>query len=169
MTVHVERLEHSHRLHDFSSGVKALDNWLKVHALENQRRDLSRTFVLVEDNSRNVLGYYSLTMGQVLPSNLPRAYGRGLPDIQIRMVLLGRLAISTPVQGNGHGRDLLADAILQGSMAGEHAAARFIAVDPIDERSRFFYEKFGFKAIGGDAGGRMYLRVKDVFAALESW
>ena len=44
---------------------------------------------------------------------------------------------------------------------------RFIAVDPIDETTRAFYDKFAFKQIQGDAGGRMYLRIDDALAALE--
>lgn len=167
--MYVERLGDHHHLDGFTCGVKGLDDWLKVHALENQRRDLSRTFVLVDEFSHEVVGYYSLTMGQVVPSGLPKAYGRGLPDLPIGMVLLGRLAISAAVQGEGHGRDLLVDAILQAVRAGEHAAARFIAVDPIDEGARTFYRKFGFKDVPGDEEGRMYLRLKDAIAALEDW
>ena len=60
--MHVERLSSKFQLAAFNSGVKQLDDWLKSHALENQNRDLSRTFVLVEDDG-SVVGYYSLTMG----------------------------------------------------------------------------------------------------------
>lgn len=167
--MYVERLRDHHHLDDFTCRVKGLDDWLKVHALENQRRDLSRTFVLVDEFSHEVVGYYSLTMGQVVRSELPRAYSRGLPDLPIGMVLLGRLAISGPAQGQGYGRDLLVDAILQAARAGEHAAARFIAVDPIDEGARTFYRKFGFKDVRGDGKARMYLRLKDAIAALQDW
>jgi hypothetical protein len=82
-------------------------------ALENQRRDLSRTFVLVDEISHEVVGYYSPTMGHVVRSGLPKVYGRGLPDLPIGMVLLARLAISRATQGEGCGRDLSVDAILQ--------------------------------------------------------
>jgi ribosomal protein S18 acetylase RimI-like enzyme len=46
------------------------------------------------------------------------------------------LAIDAGHQSQGLGRDLLIDAILHGAAAGQHAAARFIAVDPIDESAR---------------------------------
>lgn len=167
--MYIERLGGHHRLDNFSCGVKSLDNWLKAHALENQRRDLSRTFVLVDDHSLEVMGYYSLTMGQVVASELPQAYGHGLPDVHIGMVLLGRLAILETAQGEGHGRDLLVDAVVQAAQAGAHAAARFIAVDPIDAGARAFYAKFGFKDVGGDDDGRMYLRLKDAIASLQGW
>lgn len=70
-------------------------------------------------------------MGGVTWEELARKIGRGLPGYQIGMVLLARLAIDAGHQGKGLGRDLLLDAITHATAAGRHAAARFIAVDPI--------------------------------------
>ena len=161
----VERLADHHQLGSFTCGVKALDDWLRDHALENQRRNLSRTFVLLDDGDR-IVGYYALTMGGVRREALPPRYGRGLPPYEIGMVLLARFAIAGDHQGQGLGRDLLIEAIERAADAGTQAAARFIAVDPIDENARAFYDKFAFKQIQGDAGGRMYLRIDDALAAL---
>jgi GNAT superfamily N-acetyltransferase len=83
------------------------------------------------------------------------------------MVLLARFAIADDRHGRGLGRDLLIEAIERAADAGTQVAARFIAVDPIDETARAFYDKFAFKQIQGDAGGRMYLRIDDALAALE--
>jgi GNAT superfamily N-acetyltransferase len=163
--VRVERLGEHHDLGAFECGVKALDDWLRAHALDNQRRNLSRTFVLVDDNGL-VAGYYSLTMGGVLREALPVRYGRGLPRYEIGMVLLARLAVAHARQGRGLGRDLLIEAIERAATAGQHAAARFIAVDPIDENARSFYAAFGFQPVAGDTGGRMYLRIDEALAAL---
>jgi len=164
--MHVERLSSKYQLAAFNSGVKQLENWLKSHALENQNRDLSRTFVLAEDDG-SVIGYYSLTMGGVRRQQLPPRYGRGLPDVDIGMVLLGRLAVDVRWQGQGLGRDLLVDAVLQAVAAGDHAAARFIAVDPIDEAARAFYQHFGFRDVPGDERHRLFLRLDEIRASLE--
>lgn len=161
----VERLADHHDLGGFQCGVKELDNWLRTHALDNQRRDLSRTFVLVDDVGE-VVGYYSLTMGGVRREALPARYGRGLLRYDIGMVLLARLAVAHGRQGQGLGRDLLVEAIERASAAGQHAAARFIAVDPIDENARSFYAAFGFLPVPGDPDGRMYLRIDEALAAL---
>jgi GNAT superfamily N-acetyltransferase len=162
----VERLGASHQVNHFSCGVKALDDWLKSHALENQVRNLSRTFVLVDDADA-VIGYYALSMGGVSRDDLPRRLGRGLPTYEIGMVLLARLAIAEAHHGEGLGRDLLVDAIAQAVVAGEHAAARFIAVDPIDESARAFYSHFGFIDIQGDEGDRMFIRIDEALASFE--
>jgi GNAT superfamily N-acetyltransferase len=164
--VRVERLEEHHQVGSFSCGVKALDDWLRDHSIDNQRRNLSRTFVLLDDGDR-VVGYYVLTMGGVRREALPSRYGRGLPQYEIGMVLLARFAISDDHQGQGLGRDLLIEAIERAADAGTQVAARFIAVDQIDESARAFYDRFAFKQIQGDAGGRMYIRIDDALAALE--
>jgi predicted N-acetyltransferase YhbS len=163
--VRVERLADHHDLGAFQCGVKDLDDWLRAHALDNQRRNLSRTFVLVDDAGQ-VTGYYSLTMGGMRREALPARYGRGLPRYDIGMVLLARLAVDHSRQGQGLGRDLLIEAIGRAAIAGQHAAARFIAVDSIDENARSFYAAFGFRAVDGDADGRMYLRIDEALAAL---
>ena len=161
----VERLGDHHEVGNFSCGVKDLDDWLSVHALDNQRRDLSRTFLLLDDADR-LVGYYALTMGGVRKEALPTRYGRGLPKFDIGMVLLARFAIADERQGQGLGRDLLIEAIERAADAGTHVAARFIAVDPIDEAARAFYAKFGFRLVEGDVEGRMYLRIDEALAAL---
>jgi predicted N-acetyltransferase YhbS len=162
----VERLSEGHELGRFSCGNKSLDDWLRIHAVENQRRNLSRTFVLVDAGA--VIGYYALSMGGVGKDVLPRPLGRGLPGYQIGMVLLARLAIDTGHQGEGLGRDLLIDAIAHAAAAGQHAAARLIAMDPIDESARRFYSRFGFTNIEGDERARMYIRIDEALASFDA-
>jgi GNAT superfamily N-acetyltransferase len=130
---------------------------LAAYAFDNQRRNLSRTFVLV-DHGGQVIGYYSLTMGGVRREELPPRYGRGLPRYEIGMVLLARLAIDQGHQGMGTGRALLIEAIERAAAAGEHAAARFISIDPIDENAQSFYSAFGVRLQAG-AGGRRWADV----------
>jgi predicted N-acetyltransferase YhbS len=162
----VERLRASHALAAFACGNKALDDWLHGYALQNQERNLSRTFVLLDD-ADEVIGYYSLTMGGVVRDALPKRYGRGLPSYEIGMVLLARLAVSDLRHGQGIGRDLLIDAVKTAALAGANAAARFIAVDPIDQAARTFYGRFGFRGVDGDPGGRLFIRVDEALALLE--
>jgi GNAT superfamily N-acetyltransferase len=162
--VRVERLSPSHELGAFNCGVELLDDWLKSHALENQGRDLSRTFVLTDDDN-DVVGYYSLAMGGVSHDELPGRLGRNLPNYQISMVLLARLAIDVRLHSQGYGRDLLIDALGHAVTAGTHAAARVIGVDPIDENARAFYKHFGFREIDGDLGSRMFMRLDDAAAS----
>lgn len=98
-------------------GWRALGGWLRADALEDQRRNLTRSFVLV--GGGQVTGYYSLTMGGVSKDELPRRYAKRLPEVfETGMVLLARLAVSVDRRGSGLGRDLLVDAIAQAAAAG---------------------------------------------------
>jgi predicted N-acetyltransferase YhbS len=105
-------------------------------------------------------------MGGVRRDQLPARYGRGLPRYDIGMVLLARLAVDQSRQGQGLGRDLLIEAIGRAAMAGQHAAARFISVDPVSDSARSFYDSFGFREVAGDSRGGMYLRVDEALTVL---
>jgi GNAT superfamily N-acetyltransferase len=161
----VERLDPGHRLDNFDCGDKVLNDWLRSHALENDHRNLSRTFVLVDDGD-GAIGFYCLSGGGVMPEELPKKYGRGLPTFSIGTALLGRLAIAETRQGQGLGRDLMVDAIENAARAGDLVAARFIAVDPKSEDARAFYRKFSFKDVPDDPEGRMYLRVDEALRVI---
>jgi GNAT superfamily N-acetyltransferase len=163
--VWIEHLTAAHDLAGFTCGKKPLDDWLRHHALENDRRGLSKVWVLVEAGV--VLGYYSLSTTTVRHAELPPKLGRGLPGVELPGVLLGRLAVAHDVQHEGLGTELLLSALQKVFQATELVAARFIAVDPLDEEAREWYTRRGFRAVQGDAGGRMFVRIDDAQASFE--
>ncbi|MGH8908654.1 MAG: GNAT family N-acetyltransferase [Egibacteraceae bacterium] len=161
----IERLDERHDRSRFACGVAALDGWFREHALTAQKQDTARTFVLIDDLDQPV-GYYSLTMGSVTREEAPRRLVRGLPAYPVPVVLLARLAIDQKWQGQGLGISLLYEAVHRAMLAAEHAAARLIAVDPIDGHARAFYARWGFRAVEGDTGGRLFVRTRDALASL---
>jgi GNAT superfamily N-acetyltransferase len=166
----VKRLGFDDRVDEFDCGEKSLNDWLRNHAMANQERNLSRTFVLLDGDATTgngeVAGYFTLAMGGVTRETLPRRFGRGLPGFEIGMALVARLAIAQTHHCAGLGRDLLVAAIERAAVAGEYAAARFIAVDPLHEGARRFYTHFGFRSIDGDALGRMFIRLDEALDAI---
>jgi GNAT superfamily N-acetyltransferase len=137
-----QALGRDHELEAFASGVAALDDWLKRHAMHNQAEGGSRTFVLCED--RRVVGYYSLAAGSVLPGAATGRVRRNMPS-PVPVVLLGRLAIDRAWQGRGLGSDLLQDAVLRVLSAGEHIGIRAILVNAISDEAKALHEKHGFR------------------------
>lgn len=160
----IERLAEHHDRSSFRCGNEAMDRWLAEHAWTAQRQDSARTFVLIGDDDR-IVGFYSLTMGSVERSAAPSRLVRGLPRHPVPMVLLARLAIDSAAQGQGLGSSLLFEALHRAALAAEHAAARLIAVDPIDDDVRSFYERWGFKSVEDDPGGRLFIRTRDALAS----
>jgi predicted N-acetyltransferase YhbS len=161
----VHRLREDHDVEGFSCGREELDSWLRSHALDSERRDFARTFVVCR-SGRRIVGSYSLTMGAVRMTEAPRKLVRGLPGYPIGMVLLARLAIDRKEQGTGLGAELLADALRRALHAGESAAARLVVVDALDDQAARFYQRFGFIS-APEHPLRLFRRIKDIRASLQ--
>ena len=59
----------------FDCGVEPLNEYLSKFALQNQKKDLARTYV-VANFENQVLGYYTLVFGAVEPDDVPSGTGR---------------------------------------------------------------------------------------------
>ena len=131
-----------HDLSSFSSGVQALDDWLRRRALANQYSGASRTFV-AEDAAGQVIGFYSLAAGAVAHALGTGAVRRNTPN-PIPVVVLARLAVSVQFHGLGLGAALLQDAAYRCQRVAEHAGVRAMLVHALDERAAAFYLHHGF-------------------------
>jgi len=107
----ITRLGREHDRATFDCGHAALNDWLKQQAGQFDQRDLARTFVAVRGGERTVLGYYAISSHGVRRADLPDDQAKGLPRIDVPVVLLGQLAVDRSVQGQGLGSLLLIDAL----------------------------------------------------------
>ncbi len=144
------RLDRSHDRDGFDCGVPSLNEWLQRLAGQYERRDLARIYVSVETGQRRILGYYALSTHQVSFDALPKDQAKGLPTIDIPVVLLGRLAVDRTVQGQGLGEYLLIDALRRAAYISEHIGIRAVEVDALGEAARRFYLKYGFVPLWDD-------------------
>jgi GNAT superfamily N-acetyltransferase len=146
----VQPLEKSHDRAAFDCGSSPLDRWLREQAGQYQRRDLARTYVAVRPGETKVLGFYAVSNHQVSYEALPADQAKGLPTIDIPVVLLGRLAVDRSVQGQGLGEHLLIDALRRADHISQHIGVRAVEVHAIDDAARRFYQKYGFTALRDD-------------------
>lgn len=145
MTLHPPvPLSRAHRLESFDCGNPGLNEWLLRHARAAAAGGSARTFVVTADDDR-VVGYHSLTVGQVEPAEAPERLRKGMGRYPIPVVLLARLAVSVSHQRLGIGRGLLQDAILRTLAIAEHAGIRALMTHPIDDAASSFYLRFGFR------------------------
>jgi len=63
--VRIVPFDDSHDVSKFESGEDSRDRWLRQHAFANQVAHSSRTFVVLEPESPQVWGYYSLTVATI--------------------------------------------------------------------------------------------------------
>ncbi len=142
------RLARAHDRSLFDSGQPTLNDWLKNRASQFDRRDLSRTYVATRPAKSRVLGYYAISTHRVLYEVLPPEAAKGLPRLDIPVVLLGQLAVDRSAQGQGLGSLLVVDALRRALRISEHVGIRAVEVDAIDEAARTFYLHFGFRPLG---------------------
>ncbi len=144
MTLHPPvPLAAEHRLESFDCGKPVLNDWLRRHAHAAGAGGSAKTFVVTTDEAR-VVGYYSLTVGQVEAVEAPVRLRKGMGRYPIPVVLLARLAVSVGYQGSGIGRGLLRDAILRTLAIADHPGIRALMTHPLDESAAAFYRRFGF-------------------------
>ena len=140
----------------FSCGVGALDAYLRTRAGQDQRRRVARVFVCCEEGSEAALGYYTLSSLSIELSALPADKALRLPRHPVAAALIGRLAVSSDIQGQGIGRLLLADAVKRALAVSEEIAIYALVVDAKDERASGFYRAFGFMPLVGQRN-RLFL------------
>jgi GNAT superfamily N-acetyltransferase len=150
--IRFEPLSKSHDRESFVSGAVELDAWFRARSSQDERRNVARVFVAIDD--MGIVGFYSLSMFTLLLEDLPPALARKLPRYgAIPAALIGRLARHERVKGKGVGELLLADAVTR-ILAAARSVAAFaplrvsrsvpIVVHAKDERAVAFYKSLGF-------------------------
>ncbi|MEV4421243.1 GNAT family N-acetyltransferase [Patulibacter sp. NPDC049589] len=157
---HLEPLREHHAIDSFSCGVAPLDSWLRRSAATVAAKHVGRTYVWVAPSAPDVvLGYVTLAPHVVRRVEAPGRIARGSPET-IPAILLARLALSQDLHGNGHGADLLVDALHRALDAIVIAGGRLMVVDAIDDRAAAFYEHFGFARLPGSQ--RLFRKATDI-------
>ena len=132
----------SHAVSEFDCGNDVLNDWLTKRALKNQNSGASRTFVICQDH--RVAGYYALASGSVERMASPKSIARNMPE-PIPVMVLGRLAIDTKMQGQGLGSALLKDVLLRTLSVSKNVGIRAILIHAISEDARRFYLRYAFQ------------------------
>lgn len=135
----------------FDCGVLELNRFLKTTARQHIDKGISRTFVLVDEKTPEViLGFFSLTICEVNVKDMPAAYAKKYPSHHgLPAVRLARLAVSSKERGKRYGEALLGEAIRCTITIAKQAGLTGLFVDAKDETARRFYEKYGFGSIEG--------------------
>lgn len=148
----IQPLTGRHDRRAFESGSAQLDAWLRQTAQQHQRRGISKTFVATTDEAPSrVLGFYALTVCEILTAELPGDLAKKLPR-RVPGIKLGRLAVDRSVHRQGLGEILLMDAIKRAKLVLEHVGVHALFVDAKDERAAAFYRKYGFRPLPSNPG-----------------
>ncbi len=157
-----EILQSYHNRKDFNCGKDILDNYLKHQANQDIKRKLSACFILVDQESDLIKGYYTLSSSNISLDLVPEHIRRRMPTSYLFLpaTLLRRLAVDKRFQRQGIGRDLLVDALLRSYEISYLIGSYAVIVDPIDEAAESFYAKYGFIKLPGS--GKMFLPMNTI-------
>lgn len=145
MTFTIQPLGKSHDQAGFRCGEPDLDAWFHKQAGQDQRRNVARVFVAVDE--LGIAGFYSLGAFSLSLADLPPIFAGKLPRYDaIPAALIGRLARDQRVRGEGMGELLLADALRRVLGAGSELGIFAILVDAKNDWARAFYESYGFQS-----------------------
>lgn len=166
MSIVIEPLGKHHDRTKFSCGQFELNDWFRRRASQDERRNVARVFVAMDD-ALGIVGFYSLSSFTLAFEDLPEEIACKLPRYDaIPAALIGRLARDERARGHGIGELLLADAIRRILGAGKTLAVFAIVVDAKDERAAAFYEGFGFCPFPLNPS-RLFLLTSSALAAVE--
>lgn len=151
----------------FSCGHPDLDDWLRMQAGQQERRNNTRTFLAVIPGGDQVVGYYATTTYRIEPDDESVEFGAGHRPYPIPAVLLARLAVDRHWSGCGIGRQLLVDALMRVAEASRAVGFELVVVDAIDDRAVTFYARYGFTRFEGHPR-KLFLPTKHLLATLEA-
>ena len=136
-------LNKDHNISDFNCNYLELDEWLKKYAFQSKMSGSVNTFIVADNDL--VVGFYSLTVGQVDFDQVSERIKKGMGKYPIPVVILARLAVHHTYQGKGIGKAMLKDGILKTFQIAEQVGVRALLVHAIDEKAENFYIRFGFE------------------------
>lgn len=166
------RIEHfdpaRHDRAGFSCGVERLDNFLKLSAKKQQKDDMTRVYIVVEDGRTDILGYHAINLGMMDASELKKR-PRGAPDHgELPILFLGQVAVSKDAQGDGLGSILMHHVFEKAITIAEEAGCFAIVLDVMSDRNdksyrrrMEWYESFGFQSSASNPS-RMFMTMKQV-------
>lgn len=142
MQVQIQALSSIHNCKDFDCGTPPLNEWLATMASQQQKKNIARTFVLVDIAApETILGFYTLAVSEVgqdtftNPKKLPK---------RVPVVRLGRFATQKDLQGQGLGEQLLFNALERVAEISLNAGIAAIVVDAKDTKAATYYQRYDF-------------------------
>ncbi len=152
--------KNKHDRNRFDCGIEVLNNYLKVMANQQAKKDNTRTFVLEDaKDETQVIGFYTLTLTPIDLKALPAALQKKHQP-STSGGLIARLAVDRRYKGQGFGEWLLIDALKKLVQASDTVAFPLVLVDAKDG-AKGFYEKYGFTAFR-DAENKLFITIADL-------
>lgn len=157
-----EPLNSAHKESDFSCGKEILDRYLHKQANQDVKRKLSVCFIINDESTNLIKGYYTLSNNNIPLELVPIQIQKKLPKSHesIPTTLLGSLAINNRFERQGVEKLMLIDALKRTYELSKTVGSFAVVVDPIDQDAENIYDKYGFIKLSDS--GKMFLPMKTI-------
>ena len=143
-------------------------NYLKLSAKKQQKDDITRVYVAIEDGAVEILGYHAINLGMMNVDQLERR-PRGAPEHgEISILFLGQVAVDVKAQGLGIGGILMHHVLEKAVVISDQAGCHVLVLDVMSdggkeefERRKGWYEAFGFQCFASNPA-RMFMVMKQI-------
>jgi len=140
----VTHLEKKHNKAEFNCGIDVLNEYLKIQASQDMKKNVAVSYVLTTEESNRVLGYYTLSSIGIMAGELPQDIIKKLPRYPILPgILIGRLARDNDCRRQEIGLYLLIDALKRSLGISTQLGSVAVIVDAKNEKVKAFYKSFG--------------------------
>lgn len=137
-------LSKQHDRSGFDCGDSQLNSWFVQVAKQHKEKGVSSTFVVAATElSAQVLGFYAVSMAELVNDDLPAQSRKRLPA-KVPVFRLGRLATSKIQQDKGIGEFMLFDAIDRVSRIASEIGGVGLVVNA-KPPTVDFYKRYGFE------------------------
>ena len=141
-----ELLGADHALSGFDCGSGALNDWLVRRALRNQSSGTSRTWVVVEAETGQVVAFYASSTASILRASAPKKIGRNQPE-EMPAILLARMAVDSRHQARGLGAALLKHFMLKAIEVAQSVGVRVLLIHAKDENAEEFLRALRIRGV----------------------
>ena len=136
----IEPIANDHDTRSFDCGSEEQTAWLVRHALQADRSDTARVYLVCPDGSRYVAGYYALAAGSIEHATAPPRLTRGVGRYPVPVVILTRLGVDRAHQGRGLGSALARDALFQVGSIADRVGVRALLIHAETPEAAAFYQ-----------------------------
>lgn len=124
----------------------------------DSEKGVAKAHVLIHKETNEIFGFFTLSQHAIPRTHLPNSKSKQGQTTDVSTTLLGRMAISSKLEGKGFGGRLLLAACAKACELSQLVGSTAIVLDPKNEELVKFYEHHKFTLIKNpDKPLRMYL------------
>ena len=160
MSYSIELLGKQHQRKDFDCGQTDLNDFIKLYALQQQKRNQNKTYVAYTDTLQ-VMGFYSLNVGAISFEEMPPDMQKRLARYPVPTLYVGRFAVDSRFQGQGLGKILLSHALHRVCDIAAIGGVTVVAVEAKNTQAAQFYQSVDFRPLPNNPL-KLFLPVSDL-------